>query len=139
MSLNPAGTNPIVLLIFETIDPSIYMSCDFFLKGKAPGSDWIEIIRLNNKGRKTHSFRIDPTKPPISGSSLDDLIGCQIGWVVSVFDLAKPISIKFSFQLDIQQSGTSIMASPINTIETSSNVATNTIGDQVIFNEKLTF
>jgi hypothetical protein len=139
MSLAPAGTNPIVKVIFETTDPDIFMSCDLFLKNKVPGSNWIQIFsRFNNKGLKTHSFIIDPTTPPISGHSLTDLIGCQIGWVVSVFDLAKPISMKFSFHLDIQQSGTSIMPSPIKTTESSANVTINTIGDQAIFNEKFT-
>lgn len=140
MSLNPAGNNPIVQVIFETTDPSIFMSCDLFLKNKIPGSKWIQVFtRFNNKGLQTHSFIIDPTKPPISGRSVGDLIDCQIGWVVSVFDLADPLDIKFSFQLDIQQSGASIMPEPVNTTEASQNVTINANRDQAIFNEKFTF
>jgi hypothetical protein len=140
MSLNPLGSNPILQVQFNTPDSSIYMSGILSIKDKIPGAGWSQIfLPFNNKDADTHSFTIDPTKVLSSGSSLQDLKGCQIGWVVSIFDLNNPLKITFTFNLDIQQSGTSILPAPVQTIETSPNVTISDRGDQGIFNEKFTF
>jgi hypothetical protein len=132
MRLNPAGSNPIIEVIFNSLD---YMSCTLFLKNKIPGSDFQEIFTpFNNKTANTHLFTLDPTKAPISGSDLKDLIGCEIGWVVSVFDFGPP-AITFSFSLDIKQSGFSILTTPIVTTEDSLNVTISPSGNNAIFNE----
>jgi hypothetical protein len=119
MRLNPAGSNPIIEVIFNSLD---YMSCTLFLKNKIPGSDFQEIFTpFNNKTAHTHLFTLDPTKAPISGS-------------VSVFDFGPP-AITFSFSLDIKQSGFSILTTPIVTTEDSLNVTISPSGNNAIFNE----
>jgi hypothetical protein len=133
-SLKPAGSNPIIEVIFDSPD---YMSCTLFLKNRTAGSDFQQIFTpFNNKTANTHLFTFDPTKAPISGSDLNDLIGCELGWVVSVFDFGPP-KITFSFSLDIKQSGISILATPIVTTEASSNVTISSSGKNAIFNETL--
>jgi hypothetical protein len=132
MPLNPAGNDPIIEVIFNSSD---YMSCTLFLKNKTPGSSFQQIFTpFNNKTANTHLFTLDPTKAPTSGNDLNDLIGCEIGWVVSVVDFGSP-GITFSFSLDIKQSGVSILTTPIVTNEGSSNVAISPSGDSAIFNE----
>jgi hypothetical protein len=140
MPLDTAGNKPIIQVTFNTTDSNIYMSCILSFKSKTPNSRWNDLFpSFSNKNSNTHLFTLDPTQPPIIGSSLSDLIGGEIGWVVSVFDLYNPINITFAFKLDIQQSGISIMTAPVNITETNDIVAISPNRDQAIFNGKFKF
>ena len=132
MSLN---SNPIVQVIFDSPDR---MFCTLFLQNKTPGSDFQKInTTFDNESGNVFSFTIDPTKPPINGSSLNDLSGCDLGWIVKCFDLDKNIKITFSFQINVTDSGSEIMSTTVT--ETSTNVAKGVSGNTAIFDGTFTF
>lgn len=132
MSLN---SNPIVQVIFDSPDR---MFCTLFLQNKTPGSDFQKInTTFDNESGNVFSFTIDPTKPPINGSSLNDLSGCDLGWIVKCFDLDENIKITFSFQINVTDSGSEIMSTTVT--ETSTNVAKGVSGNTAIFDGTFTF
>jgi hypothetical protein len=103
MSLNPNGPHPIVIIEFGGEDIG---SCDLYFQNDV-------IATLNNnpssQGKTLHKVELDPMILLRSASStVGDLIGTEIGWVVVHSNLAGP-DIKFSFYLDIRQSSSSII------------------------------
>jgi hypothetical protein len=128
MPLNPAGSNPIVQVTFASLDSG---SCTLFIK-KITDSSWHQIFApFNNHGGDGFSFTIDPTKDPIKGISLSNLVSCKLGWVVQYFNLDKNPGIIFSFEISINQSGSTIISN--TTTEKDSNVAFGPDGNTAAF------
>jgi hypothetical protein len=128
MSLDPTGLHPIVIIQFGGQDIG---SCDLYFQNHV-------IDTLNNdpsKGGALHKVELDPMILLGSASStVGDLIGTEIGWVVVHSNLAGP-DIKFSFYLDIRQSGKSIIT-PIQVTDASDIVVDATLS--LIFNGFIT-
>jgi hypothetical protein len=126
MALN---SNPIVQVTFNSLDQ---MFCTLFLQNKVSGSKF-QIINstFNNGTGNIFAFTIDPTKTPINGTSLDDLSGCSLGWVVKCFDLDHNAKITFSFNINIIDSGSNIMS--INVTELSPEVTIASSGSTAVF------
>ncbi len=134
MPLDPTGSNPIVQVTFASLDSG---SCTLFLK-KTTDSDWHQIFTpFSNHNADDFSFTIDPTKPPINGSSLSSLVGCKLGWVVKYFNLNNNPGIKFSFGININQSGSIVMSD--STAEDGVNVAFSPTRNIAAFSGVFTF
>lgn len=136
MALN---SNPIVQVTLNSLD---HISCTLFLQNKMPGSRFVKINNtFDNGSGSIFSFVIDPTKPPIFGSSFKDLTGCQLGWTVKCFDLGVSVSgsgiITFSFDIDIKDSGSTIHSA--NVTEKSNNVTISTSGNTAVFEGSYVF
>lgn len=132
MALN---SNPIVQVTFNSLDQ---MSCTLFLQDKIPGSGFKKINNtFDNVNGNVFSFIIDPTKPPINGSSLSDLSDCQLGWTVKCFDLDRNGRIIFSFEINVEDSGSNIMTSSIT--EISPDVTTSASGNTAVFEGAFVF
>lgn len=129
------SSNPIVQVTFDSPDR---MFCTLFLQNKTPGSDFQKInTTFDNESGNVFSFTIDPTKPPINGISLNDLSGCDLGWVVKCFDLDKDVKITFSFEINVIDSDSNIMSTTVT--EKSANVAISTSGNTAVFDGTFTF
>jgi hypothetical protein len=102
MSLNPSGPKPVVTIRIGGIQTT--GSGDFYFQGQVVGSF--------NTNKALHTFNIDP------------LINSEIGWVVT-FTSFPQSPIQFSFAIDVQQSGTSIIT-PINIDQNSPKVVKST-------------
>jgi hypothetical protein len=132
MTLN---SNPIVQVIFDSPDR---MSCTLFLQNKTPDSDFEQInSTFSNLNGNVFSFVIDPSKSPINGNSLNDLSGCDLGWVVKCFDLDRNTKITFSFEINVKDSGSTIMTT--NITEKSPGVTVAVSGNTAIFDGTFTF
>jgi bacillopeptidase F (M6 metalloprotease family) len=129
------SSNPIVEVIFDSPDR---MFCTLFLQNKTPDADFEKIENtLDNESENFFSFTIDPTESPINGRSLNDLSGCDLGWVVKCFDLDKNAQIKFSFEINIIDSGSTIKSIIIT--EESDDVTISKSGNTAIFDGTFTF
>jgi hypothetical protein len=129
------SSNPIVQVTFDSPDR---MFCTLFLQNKTPGSDFQKInTTFDNESGNVFSFTIDPTKPPINGISLNDLSGCDLGWVVKCFDLDKNVKITFSFEINVLDSGSKIMSTTVT--EESADIAIGSSGNTAVFDGTFTF
>jgi hypothetical protein len=129
------SSNPIVQVTFDSPDR---MFCTLFLQNKTPGSDFQKInTTFDNESGNVFSFTIDPTKPPINGISLNDLSGCDLGWVVKCFDLDKDVKITFSFEINVIDSGSRIMSTTIT--EKSTGITISVSGNTAVFDGTFTF
>jgi hypothetical protein len=125
MPLDPRKSNPLVIIQFGGQDIG---SCDLYFQ-----NDVIKTLNNNpsSSGGTLHKVELDPMILLRSASAtIADLIGTEIGWVVVHSNLAGP-DIKFSFYLDIRQSGTSIIT-PVQINDQSGVVVNATLS--LIFN-----
>jgi hypothetical protein len=124
MPLNPTGSNPVLIIQFGGQDSGL---CDLYFQNKP-------ITRFDNS-KPLYKYELDPMLLFGSArSTVSNLIGTEVGWVVTFTNLASP-TIQFSFDLDIRQDGASIIT-PIEVTETSTQVVN--AGLTLIFNGFLT-
>jgi hypothetical protein len=99
MSLNPAGSNPIIYIYFGGID---FGRCTIFLKDTA--AQFSKMVSFDNENASNFSFEIDPKKP-LGFTNVSDLIGCTVRWVVTFVDIEEVPGSQYSFNLKIEQDG----------------------------------
>jgi hypothetical protein len=132
MALN---SNPIVQVTFNSLDQ---MFCTLFLQNKVSGSKFQKINNtFDNQTGNVFAFTIDPTKTPVNGTSLNDLSGCNLGWVVKCFDLDHNAKIIFSFDIAVMDSVSTIMSTNITELTPGINVAVS--GNTAVFTGTFTF
>lgn len=113
MSLNPAGSKPIISARFGGIESG---TCTLFIR-KPPAKQWLKIKTITNNPIAPIPIEIDPSIYLGSGSSISDLIGAEIRYNVLFLDVDGDEQINCSFDLEITQDGTVIERKSDNKID----------------------